>query len=288
MAVQFHVAHSSEMDGAGIIAGGPYWCCMDDPIVGATMCSRDVPPIPLDLLYAATDSAELLKSIDPTSNLQNSKVLLFSGLNDTVVLQPVMRKLEQYYQHYIINPQNIVSIFNISCPHAMITDNYGEPCAHFGSPFINNCSYDLAGAILRQIYGNLKPRVEPVLDNIVMVKQSDFVPLHDPALFTSLAKIAYVYYPTGCSRSPTNCTRVHVVFHGCLMTVAEIGDALYAHGGYIQWAESNQIVVVFPQLVRDDLVNPLGCWDFWGYTGLDFATKFAIQIATVYNMAMAS
>lgn len=174
-----------------------------------------------------------------------------------------MKKLEGYYQHYM-NASNIVTVFNMSVPHAMITDRWGAACDHLGSPFINNCSYDLAGAILNQIYGPLAPRVEAVLDNVVVVKQSEYVPLHDPELFTSLADTAYVYYPSSCSRSPTNCTRVHIVFHGCLMTVPEIGLDLIEHGGYLEWAEANDIVVVFPQLIRDDVVNPLGCWDFWG------------------------
>jgi len=34
-------------------------------------------------------------------------------------------------------------------------------------------------------------------------------------------------------------------------------------------------------------VNPEGCWDWWGYTGADYATKLGIQIATVLNMVQA-
>lgn len=62
MAVQFHVAHSSVTDGAGIIAGGPYYCIWSaPPEISVLMCSRDEPPIILDELYAATAYAELLE-----------------------------------------------------------------------------------------------------------------------------------------------------------------------------------------------------------------------------------
>src|SRR5262245_55504428 len=39
MAVQFHVAHSAIVKGAGVIAGGPYFCAQDDQGIATTVCS---------------------------------------------------------------------------------------------------------------------------------------------------------------------------------------------------------------------------------------------------------
>jgi len=39
MAVQFHVAHSAIVKGAGVIAGGPYFCAKDDQNIATTVCS---------------------------------------------------------------------------------------------------------------------------------------------------------------------------------------------------------------------------------------------------------
>jgi hypothetical protein len=39
MAVQFEVAFSSLVRGAGIIAGGPYYCAHGDPITATSLCS---------------------------------------------------------------------------------------------------------------------------------------------------------------------------------------------------------------------------------------------------------
>src|SRR5690348_12922961 len=39
MAVQFEVAFSSLVRGAGIIAGGPYYCAHGDPITATSVCS---------------------------------------------------------------------------------------------------------------------------------------------------------------------------------------------------------------------------------------------------------
>ncbi len=30
--------------------------------------------------------------------------------------------------------------------------------------------------------------------------------------------------------------------------------------------------------------NPQGCWDWWGYTGLDYAVKLAPQLMSIRNM----
>jgi len=287
MAVQFHVAFSSSVSGAGIVAGGPYWCSQGNVAVALSECMRDPSMISLDELYAATDYAAALKSIDPTSNLNGDQVYLFSGTQDQVVYPGVMRKLQEYYEHYI-SSDDIVANFNLTCVHGMITNDWGSPCMQFGSPYINNCSFDLAGALLDQLYGPLKPAVAAVADNLEMLKQSDFTPGHVPPQSFSMGPTAYVYYPSACSQAPpSNCSRVHVAFHGCLQNIALIGDDYYTHAGYNSWAEANDIIVVYPQVQKTDGLNPEGCWDWWGYAGADFATKFGLQMATVNNIVQA-
>ena len=83
-----------------------------------------------------------------------------SALDFDVVNVGCMRKLEEYYQHYV-NNSNIATVFDIPAEHAFITDNYGygrlpcvvsraqpssptnfavknrEKCDHLGYPFIN-------------------------------------------------------------------------------------------------------------------------------------------------------
>jgi poly(3-hydroxybutyrate) depolymerase len=39
MAVQFQIAHSSIVKGAGIVAGGPYFCAQNSVITATTLCS---------------------------------------------------------------------------------------------------------------------------------------------------------------------------------------------------------------------------------------------------------
>lgn len=97
-----------------------------------------------------------------------------------------------------------------------------------------------------------------------------------------------VYVPTACE---TQTCRVHVVFHGCKQYAenAQVGDAVYKHGGYNEWADTNKIIVLYPRTVAVPLKNPNGCWDFWGFDdGLphnrEFARKIGYQISAIKKM----
>ena len=64
------------------------------------------------------------------------------------------------------------------------------------------------------------------------------------------------------------------------------GDAVVKEAGFARWAETNRIVLLFPQ-VRGDRqggANPKGCWDWWGYTGPQFLTREAPQMRAVRGM----
>ena len=53
--------------------------------------------------------------------------------------------------------------------------------------------------------------------------------------------------------------------------------------GFARWADTNRLVILFPQ-VEASILNPKACWDWWGYTGKDFLTKDAPQIAAIWRM----
>ena len=54
--------------------------------------------------------------------------------------------------------------------------------------------------------------------------------------------------------------------------------------GYDRWADTNRLVVLFPQAVSIPWKNPNGCWDWWGFTDDDYATRDGIQIRSVRAM----
>ena len=56
--------------------------------------------------------------------------------------------------------------------------------------------------------------------------------------------------------------------------------------GYPHWADSNGVIVLYPQAVASQLLpfNPDGCWDWWGYSGFNFQVKSGVQLAAVKAM----
>ena len=158
MAAQLHVAYSATFKkGAGIVAGGPFYCA-EGSITNATgRCMASPAGIPTSTLVNTTNTWASQGSIDPVVNLQGSKVYLFSGSIDSTVKTGVVDAFQIYYNSFV-PAANVVYKKNIVAEHAMITDDYGSICSTKGSPYINNCNFDLAGAILGHVYAALNAR----------------------------------------------------------------------------------------------------------------------------------
>jgi hypothetical protein len=283
MAVQMSVAHSSVISGAGIVAAGPYWCAESDAAIALTACMNQSELIDVDVLIAATSYAETLASIDPTRNLKSQRVWLFSGTQDTVVQPGVVRKLEQYYRYYVPSAQ-IATEYGVSAEHALVTDHYGRQCSYLGDPFINNCHYDAAGTLLQWTQKSpLKPRVNASRSNVYVINQGQYTPFNLAPRDLSLADKAYVYVPQSCLDAEC---KLHISFHGCKQYADKIGTQYVLEGGFNAWAEQNGYVVLYPQTVASDTLpfNPEGCFDWWGYTGIEYASKMGPQLITFRNM----
>ena len=81
---------------------------------------------------------------------------------------------------------------------------------------------------------------------------------------------------------------LHISFHGCDQSTAEVGSIFAENAGLNEWAETNGIVVLYPQAAPNALLlNPNACFDWWGYTDEEFATKDGAQISIVRAMIQA-
>lgn len=174
-----------------------------------------------------------------------------------------------------------------------MTSSYGSPCAYKGSPYINNCNYDSAGVLLQHLYrGALQPpnvthqRRGSALDSgLVTFSQAPFVPIGYTLYTIALQNYGLMYIPKACApeeQGKTQC-RLHVAFHGCLQDTNTVQQQFVGEAGYNAWAEENHIIVIYPQ-VRRTAVNPKGCFDWWGYTGLPYASKLGAQMMAVKAM----
>ena len=76
---------------------------------------------------------------------------------------------------------------------------------------------------------------------------------------------------------------LHINFHGCKQSYGFLGTEYVLHTQLNEWAESNGIVVLYPQATANDIkVNPNACFDWWGYNFDSYATKGGAQMATVF------
>jgi hypothetical protein len=290
MAEQFHVAHSKTVIGAGIVAAGPFGCAKSAFYLTSVWanvtqalygCMSDYLSV-----FGVLDSKRLLGiaktlaqegKIDPLENLKSAKVYLYSGKNDSIVSADVVRAAHDFYAAAAVPSIEVVT--DKPGGHAFSTDGEGGACELSEPPYVNNCHYDQAKEILRFIYGDLQPKGA--------AQAGDFKPF-DQASYASpsatLAAKGVVYVPPAC-RDEGGC-RIHVVFHGCQQSRADVGDAVFRESGFADWAATNKIVVLFPQ-VSPSSYNPKTCWDWWGYTGDDFLSRDAPQMQAVAAMLAA-
>ena len=278
MAVQIGVAHSKIIRGVGVIAAGPYYCAEGSISIALSGCVNGVADV--DPLIAITRAWALAGLIDAPGAIAQQRIWLFSGTNDSVVKPVVVQALEKYYSAFVARA-NIRSVSDVGAAHGFVTDNFGSACDKAGGEFIVNCGFDAAGEILKQIYGELKPRKANPTGRLIEFAQREFA---SPGRAGTLAERGYAFVPADCA-SGKSC-RVHVALHGCEQSAANIGNAFYTKAGYNAWADANSIIVLYPQIEPSTFfpMNPLGCWDWWGYTGADYAQKSGAQIHAIRAM----
>ena len=318
MTVQLHLAHSSSFIGAGVIAGGPYRCVesfphntltdTEDAYTMNALYSCMTPLIPQTApnarrLAALARQTAAAGRIDAIKNIENQRLYLFTGSRDTVVNQDVVKSTRDFYEQLGVKPDNIKFIDNVPAGHSIITDNVED--SDLGTnqpPYINYGGYMQSHDILSHIYGKLLPPAKHLTGDLIRFDQSEFV--HGDA---SMATFGYVYVPQAVKQGKKPARGVHIALHGCKQgynyinyvagvpdtaNQAPFGNRYITTTGYNHIAETNDIIVLYPQATGDDDnadQNPDGCWDWWGYTSLnpknpDYYSKEAIQISAIFKM----
>lgn len=285
MAQQFHTAFSSEVSGVGIVAGGPYFCAKGKIIDALNRCMKTHLGVPL-ASDSIKEAEELYKKnlIDDPSHLAHAQVYMISGTKDETVLQKVSDVLFETYKAWGVSSSSLHYDNNTAVGHAFPTLEFGNSCSTPSkSPYLSNCQKDVAGEILNHLLGKLRSPEPADLSRLYSFDQLNLVSgLEMDRL--SMNKTGYAYIPNGCENRGSGC-QVHVAFHGCKQTVEDIGGTFMKEAGYNRWAQSNKIIILYPQAVKNLLVNnPNGCWDWWGYSGSHFHTKEGAQMRVVSKM----
>ena len=243
--------------------------------------------------FAKADAKSVSGAIDSLEFVRRQKIYVFRGYNDDKVARPVTDAAAEFYRHYLgeANRGNLFYQTTIGAGHSLVVardpprDDLNT-CEKSEPPFIDQCGYDQAGIILQHIYGALNDRRhEPLTGTIKPFDQSAYTRPDAPAAL-SLGKTGYVYVPKECEEGKA--CRVHIALHGCKQGVDDIQQRFVDHTGYNAWADSNRLIVLYPQTVASRYwpSNPLACWDWWGYVNYDdsYVTKSGAQIRTIKAM----
>lgn len=274
MAQQLHTAYSQEISGVGIIAGGPFYCAQGQMILALNSCMNTYLGVP-EAENSLAEASELEKrgEIDSLLNLKDSQVYILTGKSDGTVLTKVVNVVEDFYLRAGVPKRNIRFVSDIDVGHAFPTLNHGNSCpTRSEPPFISNCQRDVAGEILSHLKHGRNGRGQ--------MDKSRFFSYSQPRQ-ENLQEKGFIYVPKTCEAAG-NCD-IHIALHGCRQTLDDLQDEFYTKTGYVEWAERNDLIVIFPQARKSLPKNPKGCWDWWGYSGKNYHTKNGPQVKAIMD-----
>lgn len=126
MTAQLHLVFSSTISGSGVLAGPPYYCAQDSATKANPDCLYGpATSIPVDKLVSQLQSYVSAGTADPTSNLKNDPVYIFSGRYDPVVFPDVVKLNEKIFGTFTTN---IKTNFKMPATHGYLTENFGGIC----------------------------------------------------------------------------------------------------------------------------------------------------------------
>ncbi len=285
MALQFAVAHSAIVQGVGVIAAGPYFCARLDLLRIATVCLHGRPDWRESV--AAVNVAAALDSIDPPWHLEGMRGWFLADGADPVVDPAVVQSAWMFLRHYVGDRAHYQILKGAG--HSMPTLDQGGDCGATRAPFLNACRFDAAGQMLTYLYPRAPERADG-MSELLAFDQTEFVSSWRRLLGNaSLARIGYVFIPGQCRHG--GC-RLHVALHGCRQSAVQGGVQFMQSAGYNGWARRHATVVLYPQIEPTSApwyapwlpMNAEGCWDWWGYSGADYAVRAGVQIQALAAM----
>lgn len=282
MATQFHLSHSEIIVGAGIVSAGAYYCAKNSIMTALNACVNKVSDTPNDP-FSYFNQAQKEGLVAPASSFTDDKVWLLHGSLDKRIVRPVADALHTQYAKWI-NQENLNYETDKDFAHVFPTMQNGEDCKVSRPPFIGKCNFDAAGEILNFIYPNLKPALSSEdtykQGKLVKFKQAELSNIKN----TGMNEFGFAFIPNTCI-SGENCS-LHVSFHGCNQSIDNVGNSFAKLAGFNEWAVNNNMIVIYPQTKKSNMMpmNPQACWDWWGYTDANYATKQGKQIQAVFEM----
>ncbi len=279
MAGQLQVAYSSRIKGLAAFGDSPYYCAQNNATQALDACAANSLPDDLGTLEADASLWSGYGWIDPVSHLSGKPMYVYHGGADTAVERSVSDDAVGFFQHF---GASVSYNTGSAAGHAWVTPYGTGACGVTASPYLNNCGDDPENALLGKLFGSVAaPNQGPLTGKLVQFDQNAYA-VGGSAALLSMDGSGFAYVPSSCSAGAS--CRLMVALHGCDQGYSAVGTAFVDRANLDQYADTNNMIVLYPQATAST-VNPLGCWDWWGYLG---ATNYPIhggeQIETIMNM----
>ncbi|GAA5191345.1 depolymerase [Rugosimonospora acidiphila] len=277
LATQLQVAYSGRIRGAAIFAAGPYYCAQNNASQAVYGCGENIWPDGLPTLEADASLWSAYRWIDPIGNLSGQPVYVYHGTADSTVAGSLTSDLAGFYRHFGANVQYVTG----PSGHSWVTPYGPLGCTATGSPYLDNCGTDAENQFLTKLFGSVAaPNPGALTGTLTRFNQNGYA-VGGNAARLSMGSKAFAYVPSSCAAGAT--CRLMVALHGCAQGYDAVGTAFVDDANLDQYADTNAMIVLYPQATAS-VVNPYGCWDWWGYLG---ATNYPIHGGAQLESVMA-
>lgn len=283
MAQQLHLAFSDRLVGAALLAGGPYGCAQGDLSIALERCMAPAEGVGPDVaaLAATVRERAAAGSLAPLDGLAGDRVHVWHGQRDALVGESITRASAELYSALAADVA-LNTDFDRAIGHMMPTAAEGDSCDTGAPPYIAACGFDAAGEAIRWLHPDT-PATAPAQAGGTL-SRVDVRPADGSD--APGGDSAFLYVPVACAAGET--CGLHIALHGCEQPEEKIGDAFASQAGFNRWADAAKLVVLYPQTRTSMMpLNPKGCWDWWGYTGVDYDTRDGAQLRWIADMAAA-
>lgn len=285
MATQLQLAYPELFPRAAVLAGGPYDCAVIAGSMGKCLYPATLNAQQIETAVDNAIRKSKAGSLGDLSKLAKGIVYVLYGTEDIVVGAGIAGAVTKFYKTLKQKDAALAGLtvtedgtrkFAHTFPTYLAPPP--EDCDKSVSPYLGHCRFDGALDILQHLYPDVTTGNEPSKQDGTFMKL-----VSDRFRSTKTAFIGpntYLYQPKVC-RDGNPCGML-LVLHGCNQNEAAVGQTFARNVGFNRWADDYRLVIVYPQTRTAD--ENYGCWDWWGYTGQQFDTREAPQMAWLQNL----
>lgn len=279
MAGQAQMAYPELFPDAALVAGGPWDCAEGSLKTALTACMRGDPRASVPAMVARAGQWAHEGRLGDQAYLAHARVYLLHGRSDATVGADVAAASASFYRTLAahspaLGAMQIVVDDQRDFGHNLPVARRGDDCRLSRPPFLGACGFDAAGAIFAYLFGAPPRAADTAHGELIGFDQTA---LQGDGADAYLAKTGYLYVPPACANGKS--CGLLVAFHGCKQDAATVGTAFVRDAGFNRWADAYGVAVLYPQTRASFApLNPQACWDWWGYSGADYATRDGVQL----------